>query len=266
MSWAPGLSTALCSWDACEGRGGTTGTTPVAVLALKAYFGMHCCWLALSLCFSAERPRQLKSSSPARTRHSHDVNSCGSCDRSVPCPVRAASMLLLTHRSHEKKAWREQELWFAPQEKEGGKRAVLSQGNCYLAVDRSSHTGALLTAGGGTRPYTETPCKEMHSCFVLCSPSLCSQSRKVPTVWHSAETHRCVPTGSPCPRGVGAGTSSRLCSPGLCMGWVPWGEMPVGDAGHGCLWWAWHGALPSSLSQHPLPSPCPSTSWTVWSV
>lgn len=32
----------------------TTGTTPVTVVVLKADFDMCCCWLALSLCFSAE--------------------------------------------------------------------------------------------------------------------------------------------------------------------------------------------------------------------
>lgn len=78
---------------------GTSGTTPVAVLALKAYFGMHCCWLAPSLCFSAERPRQLKSGSAARNSHHHHVNSRRTRDTSMPCP---ASVLLLTHRSQEK--------------------------------------------------------------------------------------------------------------------------------------------------------------------
>lgn len=56
---------------------GTSRTTPVTVLALKVYFGTHCCWLALSLCFSAGRPRQLKSSSAARSRHSHHVTNYG---------------------------------------------------------------------------------------------------------------------------------------------------------------------------------------------
>lgn len=62
MSWsgAPEPGVALCSQSVYEGAGGPLLTALVTVVVLKAHFGVSCCQQALSLCFSAERPKQIK--------------------------------------------------------------------------------------------------------------------------------------------------------------------------------------------------------------